>query len=49
VYADGNAFADGEIVDGEARERLETLGSATVELAEAVDSGAALSSLEPQV
>jgi len=49
VYADGNAFADGEIVDGEARERFETLGSATVELAEAVDSGAALSSLEPQV
>ena len=49
VYADGDAFADGDVIANPIQERLATLGEATVELAEAVESGTALSRLEPQV
>ncbi|MFB6221761.1 MAG: NADPH-dependent FMN reductase [Halolamina sp.] len=48
VYADDDAFADGAVDDG-IRNRLETLGEATVELADAVETGSALAALEPQV
>lgn len=49
VYADDDAFSDGEVVEQTIQERLATLGAATVELAEAVESGTALARLEPQV
>lgn len=49
VYADGDAFADGDVVDDAIQERLGRLGRATVELAEAIENGSALSVLEPQV
>lgn len=49
VYASSDAFEDAAVVDDEVRARLATLGTATVELAEAIEAGSALASLEPQV
>jgi FMN reductase len=49
TYASGDDFADGELVAEEVRDRLATLGEATVELAAAIDESAALGSLGPAV
>ena len=49
AYASGDDFADGELVAGGVRDRLATLGEATVELAAAIDESAALGSLGPAV
>lgn len=49
VYADSGAFTDGSVTDDEIRARLALLGRGTVELADAIESGSALSALEPQV
>jgi FMN reductase len=49
TYASGADFEDGELVDEAIRERLATLGEATVELAAAIDEGDALRSLGPAI
>ena len=49
TYASGDAFEDGELADADIRERLATLGEATVELAAAIDGSAALGSLGPAI
>lgn len=49
VYAHHEHFEDGELVDDEIQARLETLGQATVELAQAIDQYSSLSALDPQV
>lgn len=49
TYASGDDFEDGELVDEEIRERLATLGEATVELSAAIDNSEALGSLGPAI
>ena len=49
TYATGGDFEDGELVDEAVRERLATLGEATVDLAAAIEGSAALGSLGPAI
>jgi FMN reductase len=49
TYATGADFEAGDLVDEAVRERLATLGAATVDLAAAVEESAALGSLGPAV
>lgn len=49
VYVDADQFEDEEVADGDIRDRLETLGPATVEQALAVERSSHLSELGPQV
>ncbi len=49
VYATGDDFEDGALVDEDLRDRLALLGEATVELSRAVEEGDALGSLGPAV
>ncbi|WP_123620106.1 NADPH-dependent FMN reductase [Halorubrum sp. CSM-61] len=49
AYANGDDFDEGELVDDAIRERLATLGEATVELSEAIDDSEALGSLGPAI
>lgn len=49
TYANGDDFDDGELVDEGVRERLATLGEATVELAAAIRDSKALGSLGPAI
>jgi len=48
VYASDEDFKDREVTTGELRDRLETLGAATVELSRAIEESDALGSLGPQ-
>lgn len=48
VYANDDDFADREVDDADVRDRLETLGRATVDLSRAIDDSDALGSLGPQ-
>jgi len=49
TYATDGDFEDGELADEAVRERLATLGEATVELAAAIDDSEALGSLGPAI
>lgn len=49
VYASDDQFEDGRLVDEQVRDRLETLGLATVEQARAVERSSHLSELGPQL
>lgn len=49
VCAHDEAFEDAEVVDDEIRDRLATLGRATLELSETIEDGSALAELGPQV
>ncbi|MDZ5810476.1 NAD(P)H-dependent oxidoreductase [Halorubrum sp. AD140] len=49
TYASGDDFDGRELVDETVRERLATLGEATVELAAAIDESAALADLGPAI
>ncbi|EMA62921.1 NADPH-dependent FMN reductase [Halorubrum lipolyticum] len=49
TYASGDDFEEGELVDEAVRERLATLGGATVDLSEAIDESEALGSLGPAI
>lgn len=49
VYAYDEHFEDDRIVDADVETRLETLGLATVELGEAIESSKSLSELGPQI
>ncbi|TKX57109.1 NADPH-dependent oxidoreductase [Halorubrum sp. SS5] len=49
TYATDTDFEDGELVNEAVRERLATLGNATVELAAAIEESAALRSLGPAI
>lgn len=48
VYVDASQFEENKIVDEKIIERLETLGKATVELAQFIDKSSYLSTLGPQ-
>lgn len=48
VYAQSDHFEEHELTDDDVRERLETLGAATIDLSRAVAERAALSALGPQ-
>lgn len=49
AYLDPSAFEDGAVVDEEARQRLETLGAATVELSRTIRKSEHLAAIGPQV